>query len=355
MKGGLSGERRGVCALVGMSVAFRAFYAVIADGAPMYGSRWLAVLGGTVLSLIPVGITVFLRRRNPACSAEDALKQSVGRWGTGFIGALFFLILTYDAAAVLRLMSSSAKYVAMPEGNNALIMAVTAVCAVIAAGMGTEAAANAALLWKKAAWVLIVLLLVVQIRQFRAAWLMPILGAGTAVIAEEVIPPAGMFSFAAAGWLLMSPEHDKHGTALFRTVIRSGLTAAGLAAAFCMLVPGMIDEMPMRSFRLGRLLANDRAGLSLEMPYVILLYGGMLTMLVFEISASAKALQIIFPKIKSTWCVYAVGALAYGCAAAGWVERETVRMLSQWYYPLIGAAMLTAGVCALRKRKEVSA
>ncbi len=353
-----SAQRRSICTLTGIAIGFRAVYAVLVDGAQMFGSAWIAILLALLLALPTAGSLMLLRKAHPQTDAAAALKRTAGKWGTKIIGLLLLVVLLYDSAAVLRLMNAAAKYVAMPEGNKFAIMGVTALAAALTALLGVSAIANAAVMWKRLLIVLIGILIVTQMAYFQWAWLFPILGAGMDVLVRESLPAAGIFSFIVCGWLMMEPQHDQSGTAILGAQVRSALTAAVIAVLFAMLIPGMLEEPPGRGFRIGRLLMNDRAGLSLEMPYVVLIYSGMLTMLIFEVSAAAAALNLCFERMKRNICVIVCSVLSFGAAAAGLAERETLRTLAMWYYPLIAAPVLAVGIRALiqwrMRRKERS-
>ncbi len=356
MNGGLTVQRRSLCTLTGMAIGFRAFYAVIVNGGQMYGSRWIALLIALLLAAPVALMLIPVRRKYSRAGGKKALNGTVWEWGERLLNLLLFIVLTYDAAATIRILCGTAKYVAMPEANLVFLEVVTAAVAALAALMGAAAIANGAVLWRRLMAALIVLLAAVQASSFRAAWLTPVLGPGLKTLAAEAMPAAGMFSFAAAGFFMMDPEHDEKGTALVKTVLKSGLVTVALGVLFCMLTPALKDELSSRSFRIGRLLANDRAGLSLEMPYVVLLYSGMLTMLLFETAAAASAARIVLPGIKAEFCTLAVVIMALAIAVSGLAERETVERISAWYYPVIAVPALLAGCAAwLRGRKEEKA
>lgn len=346
-QGKSTAQRRSICTFSGIAIGFRAFYAVLVDGAQMYGSSWLVILLSAALALPVVLALIALRKVEPQKSAADVLKNTVGRWGTRLSGLLLSAVLLYDSAAVLRLMNSTAKYVAMPEANSMIIMLATALTAVLAVLLGVSAAANAAVMWRRLLAVLIGILIITQMPYFKGAWLMPILGAGKRMIVREAIPAAGIFCFSVCGWLMMEPQHDKSGAAMAKMLVHTALLTAGIAMLFAMLIPGMIEEPPGRSFRIGRLLMNDRAGLSLEMPYVVLIYSGMLTMLQFELSAAAAGLELCFERLSRSRCVILSGVLTFAAAAAGIAEQEAVRMISQWYYPLLVLPTVFAGIRGL--------
>ncbi len=348
-------QRRSICTWTGIAVGFRAFYALTVDGAQMFSGGWIAVLLSGLLAL-PVMLALReIRRAYPNESAVQAFRNTAGTWLSRLTAAVLFAVLTYDSAAVLRLMNSTAKYVAIPEGNRIVIMGVTALAGTAAVLLGTSAAANAAVLWKKLMPVLIGILIVTQMRHFQGAWLFPILGAGGKVLLTESVPAAGIFCFAVCGWLMMEPQHDQNGAAMPKMLMHTVLMTAVIVLLFAMLLPGMLSEPPGRGFRIGRLLMNDRSGLSLEMPYVVLIYGGMLCMLIFELSASAAALNLCIGRLKRNVCVIAAGAVSLAAAAGGAAEREILRSLSPWYYPLIAVPFVIAGVRAficMRRKKS---
>lgn len=341
-----SAQRRGLRALTGIAVGFRAFYAVAVDGGNLYGSGWISALMGAALALPVVLVTEALCGMTPKRSAQEALKAAVGRAGASAAGIVLFVIFAYDAGVMLQMMSSAAKYVAMPEANRNLLKVVTATVAATAAFMGAAAAADAALIWRKIAAVLIGLLALAQCRYYRPEWLTPVLGPGVRELVQSAFPAAGMFCFAAAGRLLLDEAPGKEGGTMTGTMIGSGVAAAALIALLGMLVPGMTEEPETRSFRLGRLLVNDRAGLSLEMPYVALIYGCMLLTLIFEMQIAAKALGLASGGWSARGCMAAAGVAALAVSVSGAAESEAVRSFSQWYYPLAAVPAAAAAAAA---------
>lgn len=348
-------QRRSLSTWTGMAIGFRAFYAVMVDGGELFGSAWLAMLM-SVLGAVPVGLALkMLRSAAPERTAVAALEEAAGTWGKRLIGLALFAILTYDAGAVVSLMSSTAKYVAMPEANRNLVKLATAAAAVAASLMGTRACADASVLWRRLAAALIVVLVLMQARYFRISWLTPVLGPGIGEVAKNALPAAGIYAFTAAGWLMLEPEHDRTGGAMIRCILFSGLIAAALSLLLGTLIPGMTEAPATRSFRIGRLLTNDRAGLTLEMPYVVLLYSGMLTMLVFELCASANALHMVLNGVEWKACAWTAGGAAFLLSVGRWTDREALKMLSAWYYPVIALPVCLAGLAAWNRsrRKKV--
>ena len=348
-----------VCTLAGMAIGFRTFYAVVIDGGHLYGSGWLAILLAMIVSL-PVSLLIlFLNRKKPQLHPAEIIRESTGNIGCALIGLILACVLVYDAGAVLRIITGMVKYVALQETGNVPIAAVTAVSATAALLMGPDAIADSSVLWKRLAVVLVGVLIVSQIPYFRAAWLTPVLGQGMDELIDSALPAAGMLSFIAGGWLMTDTGKEKKETALLRTGVYAGLSSCVLAALCGMLVPGLTDEPVGRSFRLGRLLANARAGLSLELPYVVLLYSGMVTVLLFELAAAAKAITIAIPAIKGNVGALSAGAGAFMVSVSGVAEREMASMLSKWYFPAVGVSLLLVGLCAVArgrtggKEKEV--
>jgi len=187
MTGKMTVQRRSLCTWTGMAIGFRAFYAVMVDGGQLYGSAWLAMLAGLIGAVPTVLSLKALRCAMPEQDAEKALNGLLGRQGKRLIALIIFVVLIYDTGAVISLMSSTAKYVAMPEANRNLIKFATALTATAASMMGAAASANAAVLWRRLAAALIVILIGTQLRYFRASWLAPVLGPGVAEIGKNVI------------------------------------------------------------------------------------------------------------------------------------------------------------------------
>lgn len=347
-----SAQKKEVCALVGVAAGFRAFYEVTVDDGQLMNGAWISILLGMILALPTALSLAAIRRYRPEAETDSVVRELVGSGGLKALAATYLSVMVYDAGASLRIMASAAKYVAMPEENRALIMLTTAAAAGICVGLGARATAGGALLWRKLALILLATLAVTQLPYYRTGWLTPILGPGTKVLLDGAIPTAGMFCFPAAAWLLMSPEHDREGKAMLYTLLRSGLVCAASAVLFCMLVPSVLSGDQFRTVRLGRLLLNGRGGLSLEMPYVVLLYGGFLTMLLFELTVGAHVLRAFAPKLSQKWRTGIVSGAAFLIAVCGGAEQAAVARLSAWYYPLLAAPAAILGTIAwLRMRR----
>lgn len=349
-------QRREICAFTGMAVGFRAFYAVFVDGRGLMNSGWLAVLAGLILALPAVCLLIPIRKGNPSLPPAEEMEHAAGKWSVRALGIILFALLTYDAAASVRILAGTVRYVAMPEGNSTVIMAVTAFVIVLAALRGPAASAGAAILWRKTAGIVAAILVLLQITQLRVSRLTPVLGPGMDEILIGAFPAAGILSFVPAGWLMLNPEQDAKGTAMLKTLLITGVCTAVMTAVFSMLTPVMPDEPTARSFRLGRLLANDRAGLSPEMLYVILLYGGMLTMLLFEMTAAVFSLGLACPGVKIGVRVPIAGAIMLGLAVSGAAEREIIERAAVWYYPAAALPFVLIGAGAMirnfGRRKE---
>lgn len=346
-------NRRGICTLTGMAVGFRVFYAAVVDSGQLLGSMWISVLAGMLLALPAALFLAAVRRCCPQAEAGEAVRSLLGGMGLKALAAIYLPVLIYDAGASLRIMSSAAKYVAMPESNRTVILLVTAIFASACVALGGRAAAGGAVLWRRLAAILLVILVVTQLPYFRIGWLTPVLGPGLPILVGDALPLAGIFGFIVPAWLMMEPEHDRAGWAILHTLLKSGLITTAMTVIFCMLVPSMPDGQQMRTFRLGWLLTNGRAGLSLEMPYVVLLYSGFLTMLVFELAAGARMLEALFPKLSQLWRSALAGAAAFLIAACGGAEQMMVKRLSGWYYPaMLAPAVLlgTAGLIRMRRK-----
>ena len=90
------------------------------------------------------------------------------------------------------------------------------------------------------------------------------------------------------------------------------------------------------------------------MPYVVLLYSGAFPMLVFELTASVRALRLVIPGINARICAGITGAAAFALSVSRWTEREMASAVSGWYYPLIGAPVCLIGLLAwIRMKKKM--
>ena len=199
MKGKGGVQRREICVLTGMALIFRAVYAVMVEEGELMNAGVPAALLALLLSLPAAAFLIPLRRRTPGCPADEAVRQAVGRGGARLLGGVLFCLLSYDAAVSLRILAGAVRYVAMPESGLSGIMAAAAVAVALAAGRGEAAAAGVAVLWRRAAVILAVLLVIVQLPQMNGAYLTPVLGPGLEEIWKGSLPVAGIFCFSVAG------------------------------------------------------------------------------------------------------------------------------------------------------------
>ncbi len=345
---GMTAHRRGICVLCGMAIGFRLFFTVVVSGNKLLNSGWISILLGCILALPAALLLMLMRRKNRTLPAETVVKKGVGIWGSRLFGIVLFAVMSYETAATAQIFCDTARHVALSGISPLALVAVTLIAAMLAVSNGTDAVAGAGILWSKLATILLLLLLVIQVPYYRPAFLTPILGPGLQSLAEGALPIAGIFSFVVAAWMMLRPERDNQGTAMLRTVLITCVVSVIATIVCAMLLPTIVYKSNALMYCPEHLLITDRAGLSLEMIYVILFYGGLMTTVLFELCAAARALKMVFPMARDTLCTIFSGIVPFIFSALRLTDTDMVEKVSMWYYPLIVIPVVIISLASIK-------
>ena len=350
----MSGQRRGVCVLGAAAVMLRVFVMTVLDEPFLLNAGWLSTLCGGLMGMIAL-LPCLLEGR----SGRGGFEMLSG--GAGRASALLIApVLTYDAAAAIRLLSGLAAYSAMARFPlYALCLPVLGV-ALLLCLMGVGALTGTAVIWRRLGIALGVILLAAQLGDMKPSNLVPVLGPGIPLLFEGAWRAAGLTaSLTLAAYVMLGPREQ--GEAELPAALIGALIVGTLgAAAFSMLVPAMPSGPATRLFRMEALMDNGLSALSMELIYVLLLEGGLVLTACFETMGASVCLMRVCstgrvalerPDASGKVIAIAVCALEAALIAFNLAGRAAVLAVSAWYYPLALAATMLAAAGVRRSAR----
>ena len=300
------------------AVAARLFLGLTVDMPTTQNGAWLSALLGGLLALPWAFCIVRYRPRR------------------GLLTAPLALLTLIDSAAVLAALTRSAGYLALDRSPALALLIPAGLAALFSVWRNGDAVGDGATAWTRIFPALLVVVVLLQWRYYRPAWLAPLLGSGSASIAEGSVRCAGWI-VAAASVLLLA---DDDSAAACAPVLFGSLLAAGLIALRLMLTPTPLDAGGWLN-RLDAVLCNGRTPLYLQLPMIALWFAGLLHLLACEALTVATLLQRMLPRLSGLLCgcVAAVAAMALSqwSALADFSEAA-----AEFAYAAIGLATIAA-------------
>lgn len=278
-------------------------------------------------------------------SSERTLLSLLIRLSQG----IFSLLLLYDAVNIVRLTASSSNIIALGDVTVHLLIVPLASVIGMAVIRGPESVGNSARVILHVLPAFIVILLAVQIKNYRISWLFPLLGSGPGSIISGSIYAAGILAILALVWLPAAPDENAH-SLIFYMFFCSAASSI-LLLCFQMGFPAMPKGDFTQAARVELMLSNGRMSLSPQFLLNILWYGGQLLLIATETASAAVYLKHFIPSLKPA--VLAVLETTAVCCAAifnpGWMQHtERVIMLA---LPVISALLALNMFFAFVRRK----
>ena len=315
-------------------------------------ASWLCPLVGLAIYL-PFAFALWQTAALGNSSPWENLTRRAPRGVTNVIGLGFALLLIYDAATVVQLTALSSNVLALNDVSPVLLMLPLALVILCAVRLGADALGNSARLWLCVLPLFIVVILLVQFRNYRFGWLTPILGGGAASILSGGVYCAGCMALMSLPWLLALP--DRYGGRLLPWAALSAVAAALLMLSQQLLIPAMMGTELNTAARIDLILNNGRMTLSPQIILDVLWFGNMLYLISAETVTAAEYLRMLLPKLP-VWPLAAVVALATGIAAAhggAWLQANTAVICN--LFAVIGAALaLLLLIAIFRKRGQTA-
>lgn len=309
--------------LATLAVTGRIVSGVVIDMPELLNAGWLSILIGALLALPLMLAAAHIRR--------DRSNQPVPLPRP--LGAVFFILAVWDAAAVASILADSAGYLALNRTASIYLMIPQFVLCLCCLQLNGDALGASAAIWNRFLPVLLLIVILLQADNYRPEWLTPLLGAGWSSIFSGALRTAGWFSLPVGLYLIAKPDVQGRPGSLRppRLLAISAAFAALVAIVFSMMTPVLPDQnLYSRTFRFDALLANGRNGLALQLPTIVLWYPGLFCALLFDVFSGSIILQQILPKWPHSACVWVSLICTALLAASRYSGQKAVMLASNW-------------------------
>lgn len=332
-----------VSSLVKLAVTARVIHGVIIDMPELYNAGWLSILLGGLLAL---PLTFCVSRFRLANGCRPALHARL-------IRAAFFLFFAWDAAAVTSAIADAASFMALNSTAAVYLMIPQLILCLWCLRLGGNAIGSGAGIWNRILPWLLMIVVILQFKDYRPQWLTPVLGPGIPSLLDGALKAAGWFSLPAA--LFLVSDSDGSPKAHLRPLKALG-ASVGLSAAVCilfsMMTPSLPDEkLATRAFRLDALLANGRTGLALQFPTIALWFLSLFHTLLFDAFSACIMLQGVFPGWSRSTNILNTLAVGSLIAVSRFSEKTFSLTAASWLFPAIGTLLVILMLSALKSKE----
>jgi len=265
------------------------------------------------------------------------------------IEVLFALLLMYDAALLVRLTASSYNVLALNHVTVHLLIFPLAAVIILVILMGINALGNSARMAMRFLLVLLLILLCVQLPEYRFSYLTPLLGPGYRNIIAGSISCAGNMALISLIWFLAQPGKNSRGLARYAL-----FSALGTTALMLMLHAGY-PSMPQMDFtraaRIELVLSNGRMSLAPQFLLNILWYSGLLYLISAEVCAASCWLKLALKKLAlPAIAVVETGIISLAAIYNPWWLQKA-QLMNMATYALVGAPFALTLLTVFIKRK----
>lgn len=339
---------KSIAALVSLSFIMRMTIELSIDLPNAANASWMCPLLGLAL-FSPFLFALHQASRLSNRSPWDNIRQSLPRHLRIMIEFYFSFLLMLDAASMVRLAASS--YNVQALNHITVHLLIVPLGAVVAAAIlwDADAVGNSARIAFRFLAALLILLLCIQLPEYKLSYLAPIFGSGASEILIGSIACAGNMALMALIWILALPEENQRG--LTCNAIFSAICTALLMAALHAGYPSMPGKAFTRAARLELVLNNGRMSLGPQFLLNLLWYGGMMYLIAAESCASACWISKAVPGLLPRICAALEAILICGAAIfyPRWLQNQLPITLNR--FALIGAPFALAMLTHYIRRK----
>lgn len=348
MKFKISGDSASSLALI--AVTSRVFFGTVIDLPGLFCAGWLATLLGALIAFPMILLVSRLRLIQNVAPVESLSARPFGRV-LRWILIPFAIYSAFDGAIVARGIAHSASYLSLNDSSMLELLAPILIMCVLCLLCNGNAIGSGARLWRWLIPWLLAIVVLLQARQFRFAWLAPVLGPGIEPVLTGAIRIAGWFCMPAMLGLLSESGKSVDPMHPMRMFFACALIAAALMILRALMLPSMVDgELNHYFFLMDTLLSNGRANISLQLPMAMLWFTGMLFSLLLDAYLTAAALQAALPKLSGKLLAFfSVGLIAF-FALSGWATREIDLPAAAFAYPAFGLLLISVAATLYPRR-----
>ncbi|MBR1821805.1 MAG: hypothetical protein IJ769_09300 [Clostridia bacterium] len=271
------------------AIAARLLLGLMVEAPVTHNGAWLSAIMGGLLAAPWLLCVQYLRRRS---SDNPALLSFV-----------LMALTIWDAAVVLNAVTRSAGYLALDRSPPAVLALPIGLAALWCVYRNGDAVGYGAMLWARIALILLPGIALLQVRYLRSEWLWPLLGSGWQAIFDGAVESAGSIVAAAAVLLLEDEKSEGASKQPSPMPMLAGAVATAVAMILLrlMMTPTQLDDGGWVN-RLDSLLCNGRAPLYLQLPLIVMWFGGLLHLLACECFAASAFLQQLCAPLTGRLC-----------------------------------------------------
>ena len=301
--------------------AARVFYALAVETGTVHNGVWISALLGAILA-IPLIL---------------AVGRSRGR-GNRWLLAVLCVASLADSGLVLSAIARSSSFLTMDEVRPILLSLPALLAVFWCVTRNGDAIGYGSMLWVRIFPALLLPVVLLQWRHYRPAWLLPLLGDGWRAIGLGGLRTAGcLIPYTALALVCEdeTPENSSKGS--FVAALSGGaVLAALLLLPRLMMAPTNVAGDDWIT-RLDTLLTNGRAPLYLQLPMILLWYGGLFHLTTCGSFAAALLLQRLIPALDGRLCALFALLAALAVALSPLPSALPGSAAQPWLFPAVTA------------------
>lgn len=327
-------SRSAAAAMFPAASSMHMFWGMAIDFPSALNAAWLCPLLGFLIAS-PLLFAVDQAGKTGAESPFSIVLGNLPACVQRVLQGLAALLMAYDLSAVMRLTASSSNIIALGDVTVHLLIVPLGIVVAVLVLLGPDASGNSTRIVMYVLPVFIAVMLAVQLKSYRPAWLFPLLGNGVQSIAAGGIYCAGVISIMALIWMVSVPERNDR--SMLRYAFLSSFCVSLLLIGFHMSFPVMPDGDFTEAARIELFLSNGRLSLSPQFILNILWYSGLLLLIAAEAVTAACYFHNALPGIP-LWIVsvvIAVGTSLLAIFNPEWLKNAWKIPLAA--FPLIGS------------------
>lgn len=332
-------------ALGTLAAIARIFYGVTIDSVTSDRNGFLSVLFGGLLAL-PLAWIV---RRS---EQKHALLECLPTTARKVISLVLCTVFCVDAAIVSAEIAHSAGYAALERRSRLYLSLPHLLLCFWCLSLNGNAIGSAARLWRKLLAALLLIVIVLERKEYQLGWLFPILGNGFSSLFASALRVAGWLSMIPVLYLFAKPEctKDTKRFSPLRAIALSTVIAATLVLLRQMMTPSQWSEVAQsQSFQLDTLLSNGRAPLSLQLPMFTLWFISMLFSLLSNTLISASMLQQLLPSFNHRLCAAIVLVSVLALSTLGGLTQAFILSFCNWLFPILAIILVGCAILIFAK------
>lgn len=277
------------------------------------------------------------------------LRESMHKWLRNSVQIIFAFILMFDAASIMRLTASSYNVLALNHITVHLLIFPLSAVIVLIMLMGINSVGNSARIAMRFLLALLLILMVVQLPDYKFSFLTPIFGPGFVSILNGSLACAGTMALLSLIWFIAEPDRCP------RSLTHYSLFAAAASSIFMIMMHSAYPSMPdmdlTRAARIELVLSNGRMSLAPQFLLNLLWYGCLLYLLSAEVCAACCWLRLTFCNFSTIAIAVSEAALISLAAIYNpwWLQRSTEFAISA--YMIIGFLFSLSLYAAYIKQK----